>query len=335
MASTSVVDAVAGQRFWAYKPPCRHTLPAVRNTTWPSTDIDRFLMAALEARNLRPARDADRVTLARRLSFDLVGLPPTPEEIDTFINDASPGAYEQLVDRLLASPHFGERWGRHWLDVARFAESLTLRGFILPSAWRYRDYVIDAFNADMPFDQFIREQVAGDLLPAHGLGDRRRQQVAASFLVLGNTNLEDQDKSQLEMDVVDEQLDTMGKAFLAQTLGCARCHDHKFDPISTRDYYAMAGILHNAKSLEHANVSKWLEIPLAVSPEAEKALLAHEKEIARLEALQKANAQPTRTGSRPAQGGTETAKGDRAQARDDAGGRRARGDRRDENQHSG
>ena len=140
--------------------------------------------------------------------------------------------------------------------------------------------MIDAFNADMPFDQFVREQVAGDLLPAPSLDDRRRQQVAASFLVLGNTNLEDQDKNQLVMDVVDEQLDTIGKAFLAQTLGCARCHDHKFDPIPTRDYYAMAGILRNVKTLEHANVSMWLEKPLAVSPEQEAALQAHEKEIA-------------------------------------------------------
>ena len=148
--------------------------------------------------------------------------------------------------------------------------------------------MIDAFNADMPFDQFVREQVAGDLLPARSLADRRRQQVAASFLVLGNTNLEEQDKNQLVMDVVDEQLDTIGKAFLAQTLGCARCHDHKFDPIPTRDYYALAGILRNVKTLEHANVSMWLEKPLAVSPEQEAALQKHEKEVAGLEARLKA-----------------------------------------------
>ena len=240
--------------------------PLVRDATWPATDIDRFLLVALEARNIRPTDEADRATLARRLLFDLIGLPPTPEDVDAFVNDSSPDAYETLVDRLLASPHFGERWGRHWLDVARFAESLTLRGLILTSAWRYRDYVIDAFNADMPFDQFVREQVAGDLLPAPSLEDRRRQQVAASFLVLGNTNLEEQDKNQLGMDVVDEQLDTIGKAFLAQSLGCARCHDHKFDPIPTRDYYAMAGILRNVKTLEHANVSMWLEKPLPSYP---------------------------------------------------------------------
>src|SRR5262249_52905304 len=152
-------------------------------------------------------------------------------------------ALERLVDQLLASPQFGERWGRHWLDVVRFGESMTLRGFIFPEAWRYRDYVIDAFNQDEPFDRIVREQLAGDLLPAPTMADRRRQLTAVGFLALGNHNLEEQDKEQLRMDVVDEQLDTLGKAFLAQTLGCARCHDHKFDPIPTRDYYALAGIL--------------------------------------------------------------------------------------------
>jgi Protein of unknown function (DUF1553)/Protein of unknown function (DUF1549)/Planctomycete cytochrome C len=282
------VNGDAGRKFWAYQLPRRREPPVVRDGAWPDTDVDRFLLAALESRNARPTRDADRATLARRISFDLIGLPPFPEDVDAFVDDPSPIAYETLVDRLLASPHFGERWGRHWLDVARFAESLTLRGFVLPPAWRYRDYVIDAFNADMPFDQFVREQIAGDLLAARSLSERRRQQVAASFLMLGNTNLEEQDKNQLVMDVVDEQLDTIGKAFLAQTIGCARCHDHKFDPIPTRDYYAMAGILRNVKTLEHANVSMWLEKALAVSPEEEAELRVHEKEIAKLEARVKA-----------------------------------------------
>jgi Protein of unknown function (DUF1553)/Protein of unknown function (DUF1549)/Planctomycete cytochrome C len=282
------IDIDTGRKFWAYQSPRRYVPPEVRDRVWPATDIDRFLLSALEARNLHPTQDADRATLARRLSFDLIGLPPAPEEIDEFVNDPSPSACESLVDRLLASPHFGERWGRHWLDVVRFAESLTLRGFILPPAWRFRDYVINASNTDMPFDQFVREQVAGDLLPARSIAERRRQQVAASFLVLGNTNLEDQDKNQLVMDVVDEQLDTIGKAFLAQTLGCARCHDHKFDPIPTRDYYALAGILCNVKTLEHANVSMWLEKPLAVSPDQEAALKKHEQQVAGLESHLKA-----------------------------------------------
>src|SRR5207302_7310105 len=141
---------------------------------------------------LKPGADADKATLARRLYYDLIGLPPTPEELDAFVSDRSPDAYEKLVDRLLASPQFGERWGRHWLDVARYAESLTLRGFILKEAWRYRDYVIDSFNRDVPFDRFMREQVAGDLLPAATPEDRRRQLTATTFPTLGNTNPADQ-----------------------------------------------------------------------------------------------------------------------------------------------
>jgi hypothetical protein len=282
------IDIEAARRSWAYQQPRRHEAPPVTDADWPRTDIDRFILSSLEARGLRPTRDADRATLARRLHYDLIGLPPTPEEVASFVADGSPDAYEKLVDRLLASPRFGERWGRHWLDVARFGESLTLRGFVLKQAWRYRDYVIDAFNADMPFDQFIREQIAGDLLPSSSLTDRRRQLVATTFLVLGNTNLEEQDKKQLVMDVVDEQLDTIGKAFLAQTIGCARCHDHKFDPIPTRDYYALAGILRNTRTLEHANVSKWLEKPLPVSPEEEAVLRDHDQRIAAFEARVKA-----------------------------------------------
>jgi hypothetical protein len=277
------IDVEAGRGFWSYQRPRRHAPPAVADPAWARTDIDRFLLAALEARKLRPAGDADRATLARRVSFDLVGLPPGPQEIDAFVADPAQGAYERIVDRLLASPEFGERWGRHWLDVVRFGESLTLRGFVFKEAWRYRDYVIDAFNADRPYNQFVQEQVAGDLLPAACVAEQRRQRIATTFLVLGNNNLEEQDKGQLRMDVVDEQLDTLGKAFLAQTIGCARCHDHKFDPIPTRDYYALAGILRSAKALEHANVSKWLELPLPEEPEQEAAFQRHEAAVAALE----------------------------------------------------
>ena len=278
------IDLDAGRQFWAYQPPERHEPPATADEAWPRTDIDRFILDRLEADQLHPVGDADPTVLVRRLYFDLVGLPPTPEEIDAFVADASPSAYAALVDRLLASPQFGERWGRHWLDLARFAESVTLRGLVLKPAWRYRDYVIEAFNADMPFDQFLREQVAGDLLPADDLDDRRRQLVATAFLNLGNTNLEEQDKNQLRMDVVDEQIDTISKAVLAQTIACARCHDHKFDPIPTRDYYAIAGILRNAKAMEHSNVSAWVERPLPIPPEQEALLAAHDKAVADVEA---------------------------------------------------
>ena len=174
-------------------------------------------------------------------------------------------AIAELADALLASPHFGETWGRHWLDVARFAESSGGgRTLLFKDAWRYRDYVIDAFNADVPFDRFIREQLAGDLLPAPTPAEQRRQLTATAFLALGPTNYEEQDKQQLRFDVIDEQLDTLGRAFLGQTIGCARCHDHKFDPIPQRDYYALAGILASTRTLCNYtdNVARWIAAPL-------------------------------------------------------------------------
>ena len=281
------IDIEAGRQFWAYQLPKQVAPPQVNNSQWPIDDIDHFILAKIEAAGLTPSVDADRRTLIRRLSYDLIGLPPTQEEVEAFANDKSPDAYERLVDRLLESPHFGERWARHWLDVARFAESLTLRGFVLKDAWRYRDYVIDSFNEDRPFDQFVREQVAGDLLTGASLDERRRQMIATSFLALGNTNLEEQDKKQLAMDIVDEQLDVIGRGLLAQTITCARCHDHKFDPISARDYYAMAGILRSTKTVEHSNVSKWLELPLPAEPEMEKAYAAQATELASIQSQMK------------------------------------------------
>jgi hypothetical protein len=277
------LDLAAAREFWAYRLPQAGALPPVRDTTWPAAGVDHYILAELERAGLRAADEADRSTLIRRLYFDLIGLPPTPPQIDEFQRDERSDAYARLVDRLLESPHFGERWGRHWLDVARYAESMTLRGFVFPEAWRYRDYVIESFNQDRPFHQMVREHVAGDLLPAESLEERQRQLIATTFLVLGNTNLEEQDKAQLRMDVVDEQLEAIGRAFLAQTIGCARCHDHKFDPIPTRDYYALATILRNTKTLEHANVSKWLEVNLPLPDAQEQAIRAHEEEIAALE----------------------------------------------------
>lgn len=281
--STTQTAATAGPH-WAYQPLQAASPPAVQDPAWPANDLDRFLLARLEAKGLRPVGDADRTTLARRLHFALTGLPATPEDLDRFVSDERPEALGALVDALLASPRFGERWARHWLDIVRFGESVTLRGFIFPEAWRYRDYVIDAFNEDRPYDQFLREQIAGDLLPASSLAERQRQVIATTFLALGNTNFEEQDKQQLEMDFIDEQLDTLGKAFLAQTIGCARCHDHKFDPIPARDYYALAGILRNATAIEHANVSKWIELPLPLAPDEEARFTAQEAELKRLTA---------------------------------------------------
>jgi cytochrome c553 len=287
-----------GRNFWAYVPPKMVPPPVVNDAQWPANDIDRFILAKLEAANLKPNRDADRMTLARRVAFDLTGLPLSPDDVDSYVNDSSPKAYEQLVDRLLSSPAFGERWGRHWLDVARYAESVTLRGFVFKDAWRYRDYVIASMNKDVPFDQFIRQQIAGDLLPYSSPAERERNLIATTYLMLGNTNLEEQDKKQLRMDFVDEQLDVITKGFLAQTVTCARCHDHKFDPIPTTDYYALAGILRNVKTMEHANVSAWTEVPLPADAETERLLTEKEKRIAALQAkIKSAKALASKTGS--------------------------------------
>ncbi|MEM8736111.1 MAG: DUF1553 domain-containing protein, partial [Planctomycetota bacterium] len=221
----------------------------------------------------------------------LIGLPPSPADFESFITEYqsdSESAYSNLVEQLLASPRFGEHFGRHWLDFARYADSITLRGFVLPEAWRYRDYVIESFNRDRPFNEMMIEQVAGDLLPSHGstpegLHRDQMQNVATGFLVLGNTNLERQDKTQLDMDFIDEQLEVLGRAFLGQTIGCARCHDHKFDPIPTSDYYALAGIFRSAKTMEHDNVSKWIEKPLPLTAEEEERYQALSERIVALD----------------------------------------------------
>lgn len=236
-------DPSAARNFWSFQPPVRAAVPTVKNAAWPKTDIDRFVLAALESKGLRPVADADRVTLLRRLSFDLVGLPPTPEQVRAFASDSSPRGLEKIVDELLASPQFGERWGRHWLDIARYAESTGKeRNYAYPQAWRYRDYVIAAFNADKPYDQFIREQIAGDLLPARDAAQRNENLIATGFLALGPKGLNERNREAFVMEMVDEQIDATTRATIGLTVSCARCHDHKFDPISTRDYYALAGI---------------------------------------------------------------------------------------------
>ncbi len=286
--SSGGIDLEAGRQFWSYQPIVDPAVPSVNDASWPLDKIDRFILAKLEAADLKPAAEADRATLARRLHFDLTGLPPTPEEIDAFVHDSDPQAYEKLVDELLARRSFGERWGRHWLDVARFAESVTLRGLIFKEAWRYRDYVIDAYDRDVPFNQFVREQIAGDLLSSESRDDHARKVIATTYLMLGNTNLEEQDKPQLRMDFVDEQLDAITKGFLAQTVTCARCHDHKFDPIPTRDYYALAGILRSVQCLKDANVSNWVEVPLPAAPEVEQAVAKYDAEVESLSSKIKA-----------------------------------------------
>jgi hypothetical protein len=231
---------------WAWQPLRDAVVPKVSDAAWASSDIDRFILAAMEQKGLKPVGDADRLTLLRRVTFDLTGLPPTPEDADAFINDKSPDAFAKVVDRLLASPAFGERWGRHWLDIARYGESTgPSRNIPYPHAWRYRDYVIDAFNQHKPYDQFLREQIAGDLLPFASQQQRDEQLIATGFLALGPRDVNQRFKIRFVMDNIDEQIDTVGRAVLALTLSCARCHNHKFDPIPTKDYYALAGIFHS------------------------------------------------------------------------------------------
>ena len=236
-------DGSKAKDHWAYQPPKKSPVPAVKNAAWPKTDIDRFVLAKLEAEGLAPVADAGKLTLLRRVYFDLIGLPPTFDEVNAFLDDKSADPFANAVDRLLASPQFGERWGRHWLDVARYAESTGKDvNTAYPHAWRYRDYVIAAFNADKPYDRFVREQVAGDLLPSTSDKQKAEQLVATGFLAIGPRGLNEQNARLFYLDVADEQIDTLSQAFLGTTIACARCHDHKFDPISQQDYYALAGI---------------------------------------------------------------------------------------------
>jgi len=228
---------------WSFKPVAKPAVPEVKNSAWPKSDIDHFLLASLEAKDLAPVGDADRRTLLRRLSFDLTGLPPTPEALDAFEADKRPDAMERAVDTMLASPAFGERWGRHWLDVARYAESSGKENNVLyPHAYRYRDYVIRAFNTDTPFDRFVAEQLAGDVLPWKDDTERAWNLIATGYLAVGSKGHNTRGRQQFAMDLADEQLDAATQGIMGLTVACARCHDHKFDPIPTRDYYAMAGI---------------------------------------------------------------------------------------------
>ena len=276
------IDIEAGRKFWSFQP---------RKTFKGKHSIDSFIKPQ--------AQRAKADKLVRRLYLDLIGLPPTPEEQDEFQklhDEASPEeAVRTFTDRLLAKKEFGEKWARHWLDIARYADSnggdfnLTFH-----QAWRYRNYVIDAFNGDMPYDQFLTEQIAGDLLPYDSPEQRNRQLVATGFLMVSPKMLTERDKPKMHLDIADEQLDTLGRAVMGLTLGCARCHDHKFDPVPTADYYAMAGIFHSTRTadkvlMNNVNVTGWTNTKMEMDEETQKAVTDSNAEIAKLEKAIKDN----------------------------------------------
>ncbi len=239
---------------WSLRPIARPPVPVVKDRAWPRSDIDRFVLAELEAKGMKPAGDAETYVLLRRLHYVLTGLPPTPEQVETFEKHADrnrSAAVEKTIDSLLASPHFGERWGRHWLDLARYTDvNGSTAPVAYPQAWRYRQYVIDAFNADKPFDRLVREQIAGDLLLAKTAEEKASNLIATGYLALFHIVAADRDPERRKLDVIDDQLDVLGKNFLGMSFGCARCHEHKLDPISTRDYYALAGVFRSTTNVK-------------------------------------------------------------------------------------
>jgi len=243
------------KEFWSFQPLRRPEPPAVSNERWAKTSIDRFVFAKLEERGLKPARPADRQTLIRRANFDLIGLPPTPEEVAAFLADDTPNAFAKVVDRLLASPQYGVRWARYWLDIARYGED-DVRGSVeppkpaYPNAWRYRDWVIDAFNRDMPYDVFVKAQIAGDLMDR----DKNRAIAGLGFFGLGPWYYDTADPRDARANERNDRVDALTRGFLGLTVACARCHDHKYDPITTKDYYALAGVF---------GATEYQEVPLA------------------------------------------------------------------------
>jgi hypothetical protein len=261
-------DFAAARRQWAFHKPAPVTPPAI-GQAWGRNPVDAFILQKLEEKGIAPAPAADRRTLLRRVTFDLIGLPPTPAEVADFLADQSPDAFGKVVERLLASPRYGERWARHWLDVVRYTDSLDTRGFggasDVAEAWRYRDWVVSAFNRDLPYDQFVTQQIAGDLLeePSAASFDPAKI-VATGMYAIGNWGTGDADKEKVYTDIVDDQIDVTGRAFLGLTLACARCHDHKFDPIPTADYYGLAGIFFSSHILDQFAAKTAGENPMRI-----------------------------------------------------------------------
>ncbi len=269
------VDIDAGRRFWSFQPLTDRKPPTVMRVDWPRASVDAFILASLEREGLSPSAAADRRTLIRRVSFDLIGLPPPADEVEAFVADHRPDAYERLVDRLLASPHYGERWGRYWLDMARYTDENPSWLSSAKLAYRYRDWVVAALNADLPYDRFVRLQLAGDLVPDAPPTDL----AALGFLGLSPTYWKELRLAPQVIEVIvadewDEKIDAVGRTFLGLTVACARCHDHKFDPITTRDYYALAGVFANVRQVDR---------PL-LEPESAELVLRAKEQIDPLEA---------------------------------------------------
>ncbi len=276
--SMRTIDLVEGRKHWAFQPVVAAAVPDVTNATWPLDPLDRFVLARLDASGLKPVADADRYTWLRRVSLDLTGLPPSPAEIEAFMKDDSPRAFEVVVDRLLKSRAFGERWARHWLDLTGYADMIgTSNNVFAEHAWRYRDYLIEAFHLDKPFDRFVREQIAGDLLPAASPQEKAENITATGFLMVGDVEIVEPDKAKMEADHIDTQVAKIGTAFLGMTLNCVRCHDHKFDPIALPDYYGIAGMLRSSPSTHKIPFGVWSLLNSTELPETPEQLTARQK----------------------------------------------------------
>jgi len=280
------IDWAAAANFWAFRPPVEHAVPEVQAGRPARDQVDRYVLAKLEEAGLKPAPEADPLVRLRRLAFDLTGLPPDVETIAAFRADPSDEHWRRLADRWLQSPEFAEHWGRHWLDVARYADSNGSDfNATFHDAWRYRDFVIRSFAEDKPFDRFVVQQIAGDLIKESDPSVAAENLIATGFLMLGTKMLSERDKAKLEMDVVDDMIDTVGRSLLGLTLGCARCHDHKFDPVPTQDYYALAGIFRSTQVLDGESqkyVSTWHKRPLPAEPEHVQRIADFEAEKKRL-----------------------------------------------------
>jgi hypothetical protein len=273
------IDLAAGRQFWAFQAVRDPSPPKVKNQSWPIDPLDHFILAKQEPKGIQPVSDAAPLTWLRRVSLDLTGLPPTEADVRAFQQDSSPQAYEKVVDRLLNSKAYGERWARHWLDLTGYADMMgTSNNVYAEHAWRYRDYLIDAFNADKPFDLFIREQIAGDLMPSKSTEDRAENITATGFLMVGDIEIVNPDKAKMETDHIDTQMIKIGQTFMGMTLGCVRCHDHKFDPIGLEDYYGIAGMLHSSpSSRKMPDMGVWSTLNSTVLPETPAQLAARKK----------------------------------------------------------